>query len=813
MANPAVLSGTIVDGGAQFAVSIQTTDGTPIDPSRPTWLIIHGWNSSPAVFADLVSAIHNQRPTDQILVLDWHTAANTGAFDPFDAEKRIPLVATWAATALKTAGFSGANLNEIGHSFGAYVAGEIAEQIPGGVNTIVALDPAIDVSGNYNPEGAGGVQFAQYSQYSWAFHDSDPANFGISDGFGSPNTPVTADEAFDVANSNHSQIRDLFTYFLNHPTDPVGQYFTLQRLLDHQAGAWSPNQYNASGTPSAGGGYEAVITATSSGVVPQSIAYTNPASSISLSVNDVTITEGNSGTTLMTFTVTRTGGPAAFDVNFATSNGTATVADSDYVAASGTLHFANSVNTQTISVTVNGDISVETDETLSVALSGATNGAVIADNTGIGTIANDDASSISVAINDVTITEGNSGTTLMTFTVTRTGGPAAFDINFATSNGSATVADGDYAAASGTLHFATNVNTQTISIPVNGDTKAESDETLSITLSGATNGAVIADNTGIGTIANDDASSISVAINDVTITEGNSGTTLMTFTVTRTGGPAAFDVDFATSNGSATVADGDYVAASGTLHFATNVNTQTISIPVNGDIRAESNETLSVTLSGATNGAAISDNLAIGTITNDDANHAPVVTVPSASVLASTGQSLQASSLFTATDADNDALTYRIYDGTWSSNSGHFVVNGTVVPAGWIYTVTAAQWAQTTFVAGTVADEVYAQANDGKVLSNTGHVTVNVTAAPVLLAAQSSLEDSTNSSAFVFNSGPEQFTGSPAAFVKIDGANFPNPFAELSAIVHDAVDHAGVNVADFWQIARVMSHDTDHLIF
>ena len=137
-----------------------------------------------------------------------------------------------------------------------------------------------------------------------------------------------------------------------------------------------------------------------------------------------------------------------------------------------------------------------------------------------------------------------------------------------------------------------------------------------------------------------------------------------------------------------------------------------------------------MTLSGATNGAAISDNLAIGTITNDDANHAPVVTVPSASVLASAGQSLQASSLFTATDADNDALTYRIYDGTWSSNSGHFVVNGTVVPAGWIYTVTAAQWAQTTFVAGTVADEVYAQANDGKVLSNTGHVTVNVAAAP-----------------------------------------------------------------------------------
>src|SRR5215203_2562800 len=122
-----VLSGTIVDGGAQFAVSIQSTYGTEIDPSRTTWIIIHGWNSDPARFAEMVSAIHAQRPTDQILTLDWHTAADTGEFNPFDAEKRVPLVATWAATALTNAGFTGANLNVIGHSFGSYVGGEIAE--------------------------------------------------------------------------------------------------------------------------------------------------------------------------------------------------------------------------------------------------------------------------------------------------------------------------------------------------------------------------------------------------------------------------------------------------------------------------------------------------------------------------------------------------------------------------------------------------------------------------------------------------------------------------------------------------------------
>ena len=64
-------------------------------------------------------------------------------------------------------------------------------------------------------------------------------------------------------------------------------------------------------------------------------------------------------------------------------------------------------------------------------------------------------------------------------------------------------------------------------------------------------------------------------------------------------------------------------------------------------------------------------------------NHAPVVTVPSdVNVSAIAGQSLQVSSLFSATDADNDALTYYFQDNSTAANSGHFVVNGTAMAAG-----------------------------------------------------------------------------------------------------------------------------------
>jgi hypothetical protein len=75
-------------------------------------------------------------------------------------------------------------------------------------------------------------------------------------------------------------------------------------------------------------------------------------------------------------------------------------------------------------------------------------------------------------------------------------------------------------------------------------------------------------------------------------------------------------------------------------------------------------------------------------------NHAPVVTVPSAH--ASADQVLSASSLFSATDADNDPLTYN----TVATTGGHFALNGTALPNDTMNAVTAAQLAQTTFVAG-----------------------------------------------------------------------------------------------------------------
>ncbi len=102
------------------------------------------------------------------------------------------------------------------------------------------------------------------------------------------------------------------------------------------------------------------------------------------------ITEGDTGTKNLTFTVSLSASSSQMvTVNYATSNGTAT-AGSDYTFTSGTLNWApRDTSAKTINVPVNGDTTVEPDETFYVTLSNASN-ATLSASQGVGTIQNDD---------------------------------------------------------------------------------------------------------------------------------------------------------------------------------------------------------------------------------------------------------------------------------------------------------------------------------------------------------------------------------------------------------------------------------------
>ncbi|MBF2017648.1 MAG: VCBS repeat-containing protein [Rivularia sp. T60_A2020_040] len=222
-----------------------------VSSNTKTWLIIHGMNGKPysGDMSDdvqlLASAIDGYEPGDQVFALDWSQAAFSnsmlfGAPNPNFGATWIETVAGWATDKLTSWGISGSNINLAGHSLGAYVAAEIAERIVGGVNRLLAFDPA---SSNLGLGGydANSVNFSAHSQWSWAFYTSYLGNSGRA---------MTADDTFTMWTNwpnkpidDHGNGMDLFASMLTR-NDSISNLFKLDRMGQRP---WMTNQFNENG--------------------------------------------------------------------------------------------------------------------------------------------------------------------------------------------------------------------------------------------------------------------------------------------------------------------------------------------------------------------------------------------------------------------------------------------------------------------------------------------------------------------------------------------------------------------------------------
>ncbi len=119
-----------------------------------------------------------------------------------------------------------------------------------------------------------------------------------------------------------------------------------------------------------------------------------------------------------------------------------------------------------------------------------------------------------------------------------------------------------------------------------------------------------------------------LSIDSVSVDEGDApATTTASFTITLT--PASgrtVTVNYATVDGTAETADGDYTATSGTLVFAAGQTTKTINVTVLGDDVSEPDETFAVNLSDPSE-ATILTGVGVGEIRNDDFSDAPLVRI------------------------------------------------------------------------------------------------------------------------------------------------------------------------------------------
>ncbi len=284
-----------------------------------------------------------------------------------------------------------------------------------------------------------------------------------------------------------------------------------------------------------------------------------------------------------------------------------------------------------------------------------------------------------IAIDDVTVVEGNSGSRNAYFTVTLSEPSATIvTVSYATAAGTTNpaTAGSDYLASSGTLSFPPGQVAQILSVPILGDGTDEENETFFVTLSNPVN-AQIADKKGVGTITDDDVPP-SLSVNDVTVTEGGNGaTSLANFKVSLSAvSSKTITVSYATANSSA-VAPGDYTATSGTLTFAPGKTSKTIAVTVNGDATDENNETFFVNLSNASN-ATIADAQGVGTITDDDAP--PTLSISDVTIVEGSGTNPLARFTVSLSAASGKTVTvsYATADGTALANSDYVAKSGTL---------------------------------------------------------------------------------------------------------------------------------------
>jgi hypothetical protein len=306
-----------------------------------------------------------------------------------------------------------------------------------------------------------------------------------------------------------------------------------------------------------------------------------------LTVDDTGVLKPASGTTSETFTVRLYPASAnTVSVNYSTSNGSA-VDGTDFVGTSGTLTFTPGTMSQTVGITVNGSATSVPDRYFSFNIGTPVNAQIPGRSNAYGLIVDTVAPTSGLSyftVQDFGLAKPNTGTATEAFKVALF--PAAtvpVNVNYATSDGSATTGAGDYVAARGTLTFGAGITSHTVNVTVNGNTVPSADKYLNFNIGSNVGPTSIFRNGSYGWILNNQPDSRLWVGPDVAINRGDTGSQTVTFSVNLSA-PQQFpvQVDYTTNDGSAVAPDG-YTPVAGTLTFAPGQTVQNVAVTVPGN--------------------------------------------------------------------------------------------------------------------------------------------------------------------------------------------------------------------------------------
>lgn len=328
-----------------------------------------------------------------------------------------------------------------------------------------------------------------------------------------------------------------------------------------------------------------------------------------ISIANVSVAEAVPGG-VANFLVTLSGASGLpIDFTVATASGTATTGV-DFTALAGAPFTIPAGSGQiNVPVAILDEAIFENDETFTATISGLANATAGAQLTATGTIrnnaaANDDPVPTLTLADNLSLAEGGVANSFG-YSLSN---PSAFAIFLTanTANGPAPNASApqDYTALAGSSVVISALSTVgTIPVTIVDDALDEDLEGLTLTVAGTPPSQVtIGDGSALGRITDNDAEP-ALSINEVFKTEGNSGTSNATVTVTLTPvSGRAVNVTYATGPsgvGADATAGADYsaIAPPQSVTFLAGETTKAINVPVIGDTEIEGSETVGVTLS------------------------------------------------------------------------------------------------------------------------------------------------------------------------------------------------------------------------
>ena len=334
-----------------------------------------------------------------------------------------------------------------------------------------------------------------------------------------------------------------------------------------------------------------------------------------IAINDVSVLRPHTGVAPLVFTVTLA--PVnvnVTDVPYTTVDGTATVANNDYLPTNGILVFPVGVTQETITVDAVGNLTIENTVQFTVVITPPTGFEPVLPVGGVGTIVN---TNFPVATVTGPAPQTRSATQQLSYPfIISLSAVAPFDVlvPYTTVDQSA-VQSVDYIQTVGTIDFPAGTTSETVDVPVLPGTNRQLDKTFQFQLTTPT----FADSVNLGTPSIATATILTnaePAINavDGEVTESLTGLSYLPFEVQVTPSLSSqVTVQYATSDGTA-IAGRDYQPESGTLTFIPGRIEQTVYVPVYQQFIAAQDRSLSFTLSNSTSTVLLVDPVATGTI-------------------------------------------------------------------------------------------------------------------------------------------------------------------------------------------------------